>query len=52
MVFTALGKGQFAQDFRWSIKLAILLKTRTFKKSNFFFVKSKHNSPEQYCQQN
>jgi hypothetical protein len=31
--FSFLLKGQFAQAFRWAIKLAILLKTSTFKKS-------------------
>jgi hypothetical protein len=33
-----ISKGRFAQAFRWAIKLAILLKTSTFKKSNLIFV--------------
>jgi hypothetical protein len=47
----ACHKARFAQAFRQAIKLAILLKTSTFKNKNKLFVESKQNSLGQYCQQ-
>jgi hypothetical protein len=44
-------KVRVAQAFRWTIKLATLLKTIVHLKNKLKICESKQNSLEQYCQQ-